>query len=114
MGSDRHYAEEAPVRRVAVVAFWMDRFRSQTNGSGGSPMRPATSPWPGVRRTLRTTLPTKPDLLVPRVHGCVRPALGIRLTSRTTTTGGPICAYGYVPTANWRHPRGSASTIRGL
>lgn len=46
MGSDRHYAEKAPVRRVAVVAFWMDRFRSQTNGSGGSPMRPATSPWP--------------------------------------------------------------------
>ena len=66
MGSDRHYAEEAPVRRMVVVAFWMDRFRSQTNGSGGSPMRPATSPWPSVRRTLRTTLPTKPDLLVPQ------------------------------------------------
>src|SRR5947209_7784635 len=25
MGSDRHYAEEAPVHRVTVDAFWMDR-----------------------------------------------------------------------------------------
>src|ERR1700722_6354614 len=25
MGSDRHYPEEAPVRRVAVDGFWMDR-----------------------------------------------------------------------------------------
>ena len=25
MGSDRHYSEEAPVHRVTVDAFWMDR-----------------------------------------------------------------------------------------
>jgi formylglycine-generating enzyme required for sulfatase activity len=25
MGSDRHYAEEAPVHRVAVDGFWIDR-----------------------------------------------------------------------------------------
>ena len=25
MGSDRHYPEEAPVHRVAVDGFWMDR-----------------------------------------------------------------------------------------
>ena len=25
MGSDRHYTEEAPVHRVTVDAFWMDR-----------------------------------------------------------------------------------------
>src|SRR4051795_6646404 len=25
MGSDRHYPEEAPVHRVAVAGFWMDR-----------------------------------------------------------------------------------------
>ena len=25
MGSDRHYPEEAPVRRVAVAPFWIDR-----------------------------------------------------------------------------------------
>src|SRR5208282_4652095 len=25
MGSDRHYAEEAPVHRVSVGAFWIDR-----------------------------------------------------------------------------------------
>ena len=25
MGSDRHYPEEAPVHKVAVDGFWMDR-----------------------------------------------------------------------------------------
>jgi len=25
MGSDKHYAEEAPVHRVTVNEFWMDR-----------------------------------------------------------------------------------------
>jgi len=25
MGSDRHYPEEAPVHRVTVAGFWMDR-----------------------------------------------------------------------------------------
>lgn len=27
MGSDEHYAEERPVHRVTVDAFWMDRSR---------------------------------------------------------------------------------------
>jgi formylglycine-generating enzyme len=27
MGSDRHYPEEAPMHRVAVGGFWMDRFQ---------------------------------------------------------------------------------------
>ena len=26
MGSDSHYSEEAPVHRVAVDAFWIDRY----------------------------------------------------------------------------------------
>ena len=41
MGSDRHYAEEAPVHRVTVDAFWIDRvpvtnreFRKFTNATG--------------------------------------------------------------------------------
>ena len=41
MGSDRHYPEEAPVHRVSVVAFWIDRapvtnrqFRKFVNATG--------------------------------------------------------------------------------
>src|SRR3984885_4745367 len=41
MGSDRHYPEEAPVHRVAVDGFWMDRtpvtnrqFRKFVNATG--------------------------------------------------------------------------------
>src|SRR5471030_2955732 len=41
MGSDKHYPEEAPVHRVTVEAFWMDRapvtnreFRKFINATG--------------------------------------------------------------------------------
>jgi formylglycine-generating enzyme required for sulfatase activity len=41
MGSDRHYPEEAPVHRVSVAEFWMDRtpvtnrqFRKFVNATG--------------------------------------------------------------------------------
>ncbi len=52
MGSDRHYAEEAPVRRVTVSGFWMDctpvtnrDFRKFINatGIGADPMGRAHS-----------------------------------------------------------------------
>ena len=36
MGSDKHYAEEAPAHRVTVDGFWMDRTRSQTLTSSAS------------------------------------------------------------------------------
>ena len=41
MGSDKHYPEEAPVHRVTVAGFWMDRtpvtnrdFRKFVNATG--------------------------------------------------------------------------------
>ena len=35
MGSDRHYAEEAPVHRVSVGAFWIDRAPVTNTASSG-------------------------------------------------------------------------------
>ena len=53
MGSDRHYPEEAPVHRVTVDAFWMDRapvtnreFRKFVEVTGRTSARTALSSSP--------------------------------------------------------------------
>ena len=58
MGSDRHYAEEAPVHRVSVSGFWMDRtpvtnrdFRKFVNATGYvtfAETRPDAKDYPGA------------------------------------------------------------------
>ena len=58
MGSDRHYPEEAPVHRVTVDGFWMDRtpvtnreFRKFINSTGYvtfAEIKPAAKDYPGA------------------------------------------------------------------
>src|SRR6476660_8898851 len=58
MGSDRHYPEEAPVHRVTVDAFWIDRtpvtnrqFRKFVNATGYvtfAEIRPDPKDYPGA------------------------------------------------------------------
>ena len=58
MGSDRHYPEEAPVHRVAVDGFWMDRtpvtnrrFRDFVEATGyvtSAEMVPDPADYPGA------------------------------------------------------------------
>ncbi|MCC8967260.1 formylglycine-generating enzyme family protein [Bradyrhizobium sp. Pear76] len=58
MGSDRHYAEEAPVHRVSVSGFWIDRapvtnreFRKFVNATGyvtSAETRPDAKDYPGA------------------------------------------------------------------
>jgi sulfatase modifying factor 1 len=107
MGSDRHYPEEAPTHRVAVGGFWMDRFQVtnqrfrrfvQETGHvtvAQRPPRPADYP------------AATPDLLVPGSTVFVPP--GHRVDRRNHYNW-----WRYVPGADWRHPRGPASEIRGL
>ena len=59
MGSDRHYPEEAPVHRVSVNEFWMDRtpvtnrqFREFVNSTGYvtfAEIAPEAKDYPGAR-----------------------------------------------------------------
>jgi formylglycine-generating enzyme required for sulfatase activity len=107
MGSDRHYPEEAPVHRVAVGGFWMDRFQvtnerfkrfvKETGHVTVAQRPPNPSEYPGAR----------PELLVPASTVFVQPRHPVDL-------GNHYNWWRYVPGADWRHPRGRASSIRGL
>ena len=107
MGSDHHYPEEAPVHRVEVDGFRMDRF-AVTNGdfqrfvaaTGHVTLveRPADAKdYPGA----------KPELLAPS-------SVVFKKAPRGTGLSNPYDWWVYVRGANWRHPRGPASSIKGL
>ncbi len=97
MGSDRHYPEEAPVRRVAVEGFWIDRtpvtnddfaaFITATRYVTVAERQPKALDYPGA----------DPALLVPG----------------SLVFGGPQI-WAYIPGASWRHPKGPGSGIAGL
>lgn len=107
MGSDRHYAEEAPVHEVEVAAFWIDvhpvtvgqfaRFVSDTGY---------------VTVAERGLLPSRHDrapTLVATPGSAVfqAPASPVSLSD-------PMRWWYYYPGADWRHPSGPGSSVRGL
>jgi sulfatase modifying factor 1 len=107
MGSDRHYPEEAPAHRVAVDGFWMDKcavinrdFAAFVEATGYVTLaeRPANpDDYPGA----------KAELLAPSSVVFIKPKTRVDL-------GNHYNWWVYVRGANWRHPRGPASSIKGL
>ena len=107
MGSDRHYPEEAPAHRVRVDGFWMDRhavtnaeFRRFVDATGHVTLaeRPANAAdYPGA----------KPEMLVPS-------SVMFRKAPHRVDLGNHYNWWAYVPGADWRHPRGPASSLQGL
>jgi formylglycine-generating enzyme required for sulfatase activity len=107
MGSDRHYPEEAPAHRVTVNGFWMDRctvtnreFQRFVEATryvtlAERPANPAD--YPGAI----------PELLTPSSVVFKKPPPGTGLDNHYNW-------WAYVAGANWRHPRGPASTIKGI
>jgi formylglycine-generating enzyme required for sulfatase activity len=107
MGSDSHYPEEAPAHRVAVDGFWMDRF-AVTNEQfrrfvkeTGHITLAQSAPRPGEY------LEADPNLLVPASSVFRSPRRPVNLRNHYNW-------WTYVPGADWRHPTGPASTIRGI
>ncbi|WP_240546963.1 formylglycine-generating enzyme family protein [Mesorhizobium tianshanense] len=107
MGSDEHYPEEAPAHRVKVSGFWMDchtvtnrefeRFVAET-GYVTLAERPADpADYPGAI----------PELLVPSSSMFKKPAQKVDMRNSYNW-------WVYVSGANWRHPRGPASSIKKL
>jgi formylglycine-generating enzyme required for sulfatase activity len=107
MGSDRHYPEEAPAHKVSVDAFWMDRhtvtnreFRRFAEATGHVTLaeKPANAAdYPDA----------KPELLVPSSVMFRKSAGPVDLRNRYNW-------WVYTPGADWRHPRGPASSLQGL
>jgi formylglycine-generating enzyme required for sulfatase activity len=107
MGSNDHYPEEAPAHTVTVDPFWMDRF-AVTNAqfsrfveSTGyvtlAEQAPDAKDYPGA----------KPELLVPASVVFRKPAHRVDL-------GNPYNWWTYIPGANWRHPQGPETSLKGL
>ncbi|MCS5700192.1 formylglycine-generating enzyme family protein [Cyanobium sp. FGCU-52] len=106
MGSDHHYPEEAPAHRVELEGFWIDRapvtnaqFQKFVKATGHvtlaeRPADPAQYP------------DALPELLAPSSIVFVPPPGPIG-------SGDPYRWWQYVPGANWRHPEGPGSSIKG-
>ncbi len=107
MGSDHHYAEEAPAHRVAVDGFWIDRspvtneqwssFVEATGHLTFAETTPAADDYPGAR----------PDLLVPASMVFTPPSRPVSLDDHYQW-------WSYVPGADWRHPQGPQSSLDEL
>ena len=107
MGSDRHYPEEAPVHRVSVDPFWMDRtpvtnrqFRDFVRATGHvtvAERQPDARDYP---KALPHMLYAGSLVFTPPSH----PA-DLRFWGEWWT---------FVKGANWRHPYGPKSNINGL
>jgi len=107
MGSDHHYSEEAPAHKVAVDGFWMD-ICTVTNREFAAFVaakeyvtlaeRPANpDDYPGA----------KPEMLTPSSVVFSKPKARVDI-------GNHYNWWIYVRGANWRHPRGPASSIKNL
>ncbi len=106
MGSDHHYPEEAPAHHVEVPGFWIDR-------------APVTNAQflKFVKATGHVTLAELPadasaypeaqmEFLVPSSIVFVPPM-------RTVSQDDPYAWWQYLPGADWRHPEGRGSSIKG-
>ena len=106
MGSDHHYPEEAPAHTVTVDGFWMDiyavsniqfqRFVQATGYVTVSERTPKAEDYPGA----------KPELLVPA-------SVVFQKSQQPVDLKNHYNWWTYVPGANWRHPEGPESSLKG-
>ncbi|MGH8624561.1 MAG: formylglycine-generating enzyme family protein [Gammaproteobacteria bacterium] len=107
MGSDTHYAEEAPAHNVAVGSFWIDecpvtnadfrRFVEVTGYVTSAERAADAADYPDAL----------PELLVPSSVVFSKPAGPVDMSNHLNW-------WTYVQGADWRHPRGPGSSLQGL
>jgi sulfatase modifying factor 1 len=107
MGSDAHYAEEAPARPVGVDGFWIDthpvtnrefaRFVRATGWTTFCEIAPDPAQYPGAL----------PEMLAPSSLVFAPTAGPVPLNDITHW-------WRYTPGANWRQPLGPGSSLNGI
>jgi sulfatase modifying factor 1 len=106
MGSESHYPEEAPRRKVRVDAFKMDRY-AVTNAEYEAFVRDTGYVTVAERPLNPADFPgAKPELLKPG-------SLVFRMSSGPVDTRNMANWWAYVPGACWRHPEGPGSDLSG-
>ena len=108
MGSDRHYPEEAPVHRVTVDGFWMDRDARNQSAVQGIRARHRA-------RHLRRNCARSRRTIPARCRTCSSPA---RWCSRRRPARSTCAIWGnggrLMKGANWRRPYGRRATSTAL
>ena len=107
MGSDHHYPEEAPAHRVRVDGFWIDRC-TVTNDEFARFVT-ATG-----HVTLAERSPDAADYPDARPGMLVAASSVFRQPRHRVSLDNPYEWWTWVPGANWRHPRGPQSSLKGL
>jgi hypothetical protein len=106
MGSDHHYPEEAPAQRLTVPGFWMDR-APVTNARFQAFVKATGHITVAERQADPALYPeAEPDQLLPASIVFVPPAGPVG-------QGNPYRWWQYIRGADWRHPEGPGSSIRG-
>jgi formylglycine-generating enzyme len=105
MGSDHHYAEEAPAHPVTVDGFWIDR-HPVTNAEFARFVKDTRYVTVAERPADATHYPgARPEMLVPASSVFRSPDQRVSLSD-------PHQWWAYVPGASWRHPAGPGSSVK--
>src|SRR5262252_9723468 len=107
MGSNDHYQEEAPAHPVTVDGFWIDRY-TVTNADFSRFVEAAGYVTSAERAPRVEDYPgAKPEMLVPASVVFQKPAFRVDLQNHFNW-------WRYIPNADWRHPRGPGTSLKGL
>ncbi len=106
MGSDDHYAEEAPAHEVRVDGFWIDR----TTVTNKEFLRFVEETG---YLTLAERTPLETDYPGAESHLLVAGSVVFQKARKGVDLGDCHNWWAYVPGANWRHPEGPKSSLKG-
>jgi len=106
MGSNHHYPEEAPAHPVEIAGFWIDR--APVTNSQFLKFIKATGHLTQAQQPAdpHAYPDALPELLVPSSIVFVPP-------QKPVTSADPYVWWQYIPGADWRHPEGPGSSIKG-
>jgi formylglycine-generating enzyme required for sulfatase activity len=107
MGSDHHYPEEAPAHYATLDGFWMDRY-TVTN----SQFRAFVEATDYV--TLAERVPDAADYPGALPEMLVAASVVFQKPPGRVDLRNIYNWWTYVPGANWRHPQGPGSSLKGL